>query len=41
MTRLPAERVQTLLQQGDEAAWWTVALVLGLRGDAPADLAGS
>jgi SAM-dependent methyltransferase len=40
VTRPPVEQVQALLQQGDDAAWWTLALVLGLRGDAPADLAG-
>jgi SAM-dependent methyltransferase len=34
-----AARVQTLLHESDQAAWWTVALVLGLRGGGDPDLA--
>jgi predicted O-methyltransferase YrrM len=39
MTEPSAARVETLLHQSDQAAWWTVALVLGLRGDGDPDLA--
>src|SRR4051812_25408669 len=32
-------RLWTLLHQSDQTAWWTVALVVGLRGDGDPDLA--